>query len=126
MSEAPPHAPAPVPTTPPNKPVRKHPKYIQSGGIPRLCNLFSALANPTRMAIILLLHEKGPQIRIHIAAMLQVPEATVASNITTLRNCGIVEAKRGSICTYSLRPEIMAENALKFRMPGFGVTITKE
>ena len=69
--------------------------------------LFSALANRTRLAIIDVLKD-SPKTILEISKALDQEEATVAHNLTPLKNCMIVNShKSGKENLYSLNKEIV-------------------
>lgn len=70
--------------------------------------LFSALADPTRLQILKLLHQKGPMHVTKIYEILERPQNLVSHHLNCLKTCGLVTVKKqGRMAIYSIaNPEI--------------------
>ncbi|MCG3113327.1 MAG: metalloregulator ArsR/SmtB family transcription factor [Candidatus Manganitrophus sp. SB1] len=70
--------------------------------------LFSALADPTRLQILELLHQKGPMHVTKIYEALGKPQNLVSHHLNCLRTCGLAEMeKQGRMAIYRVaNPEI--------------------
>ncbi len=70
--------------------------------------LFQALANPARMSILLLLHEKGSMKVSEICDELGFEQTHVSHNMKCLNFCGLVTVEReGKSRIYSINNETM-------------------
>ncbi len=69
---------------------------------------FSALADPTRLQILKLLHQKGPMNVTQIYEILGRPQNLVSHHLNCLKTCGLVTVeKQGRMAIYSIaNPEI--------------------
>lgn len=75
----------------------------QGPSLSALADRLLALANPTRLRILLALRGGGLSL-CQIAAVLAVPASTVSEHLAALRRAGIVaEARRGRFVWYALR-----------------------
>jgi|GEM_PF-1507063 len=71
--------------------------------LPNLAGRMQALANATRLRVLLLLRDGGLCV-CQIAAVIDVPASTVSSHLADLRRAGIVsEHRRGRFVWYALR-----------------------
>lgn len=70
--------------------------------------LFSALADPTRLQILELLHQKGPMHVTKIYEVLGKPQNLVSHHLNCLKTCGLAEMeKQGRMAIYRVaNPEI--------------------
>ena len=65
--------------------------------------LFSALADPTRLQILELLHQKGPMAVTQIYETLEKAQNLISHHLTCLKTCGLVIAeKQRRLTFYSL------------------------
>jgi DNA-binding transcriptional ArsR family regulator len=76
----------------------------------RVNAIFSALADPTRRAVILALSESGPVTATTLAAELPVTRQAVVKHLEALAEAGLAQAERsGKEMRYRLTPEPMTE-----------------
>lgn len=70
--------------------------------------LFSALADPTRLQILRLLHQKGPMHVTKVYEALGKPQNLISHHLHCLKTCGLVEVeKQGRMAIYSIaNPQI--------------------
>lgn len=70
--------------------------------------LFSALADPTRLQILRVLHQKGPMSVTQIYEILEKAQNLISHHLSCLRTCGLVTVeKEGRMAVYSIaNPEI--------------------
>lgn len=65
--------------------------------------LFSALADPTRLQILKLLHQKGPMHVTKIYETLGKPQNLISHRLNCLKTCGLVAVeKQGRMAIYSI------------------------
>jgi len=71
--------------------------------------LFSAMADSTRLAILKLLHRKGPMSVTKIYEMLEKSQNLISHHLRCLKTCGLVTVeKRGRMAIYSIANPEMA------------------
>ena len=70
--------------------------------------LFSALADPTRLQILKLLHQKGPMSVTQIYEILERAQNLISHHLSCLKTCGLVTVeKQGRMAVYSIaNPEV--------------------
>ncbi|MDC4207005.1 MAG: metalloregulator ArsR/SmtB family transcription factor (plasmid) [Candidatus Manganitrophus sp.] len=70
--------------------------------------LFTALADPTRLQVLKLLHQKGPMHVTKIYEALGKPQNLISHHLNCLRTCGLAEMeKQGRMAIYRVaNPEI--------------------
>jgi DNA-binding transcriptional ArsR family regulator len=68
------------------------------------CYLFRALADPTRLRIMEMLHQKGEMSVTEICRHLGRPQNLISHHLACLKNCGLAKTRReGKRIYYSLR-----------------------
>jgi DNA-binding transcriptional ArsR family regulator len=77
---------------------------------PRLEEVFSALADPTRRRVMTFLSERGPVSATDLAGELPVTRQAVAKHLAALEAAGLVQSERsGRERRYTLTPAPLAE-----------------
>ncbi|MEP6733842.1 MAG: autorepressor SdpR family transcription factor [bacterium] len=86
-------------------------------------NVFKALADPTRRAVLQLL-QKGPMSAGELAEYFDVTKPTMSAHFAVLMNADLIQAdKQGRTIMYRLKMSVLEEALLGFAQ-GFGLQIT--